>query len=151
MSVFHGVLEGSTPRGSDKFLQDKGARLLHLLNEGTSLVTRAQRRVCLIPWPCCGQLRWPACNDYYLALLHCSVVMTAIYQAIPWWTGFDLNARVSRCFQPAPLTWYPRRLSWKAGWSGGNCLTHRHQCVITFTSDSQKKKKETKDENLTRF
>lgn len=114
-SIVCGLLEGSTSRGSDGFLQDKGARLPHLLGEDTSLVACTQRRACLLLRLCCGQLCWPACNDYYLALLHCSVVMSAIYQAIPWWTGFDLNARVSRCFQPAPLTWCPRRLSWKAG------------------------------------
>lgn len=114
-SIVCGLLEGSTSRGSDGFLQDKGARLPHLLGEDTSLVACTQRRACLLLWLCCGQLCWPACDDYYLALLHCSVVMSAIYQAIPWWTGFDLNARVSRCFQPAPLTWCPRRLSWKAG------------------------------------
>lgn len=82
-STVHDVLEASTPGGSDKFLQEKGERSLHLLGECASLVACIQRRACLVLWLCCGQLCWPACDDYYLALLHCSVVMTAIYQAIP--------------------------------------------------------------------
>lgn len=43
-----------------------------------------------------GQLSgWCANRDDYLALLHCSAVMMAIYQAVPWWTGPDLDTRVS--------------------------------------------------------
>lgn len=45
---------------------------------------------------CAGQLPGQReSRDDYLALLHCSAVMMAIYQAIPWWTGLDLDTRVS--------------------------------------------------------
>lgn len=42
----------------------------------------------------------------YPAWLQCSLLMTAIYQAIPWWARWDLNASVSQCFQTSLITWY---------------------------------------------
>lgn len=52
------------------------------------------------PWEMCvppamAVLGRDVSRDDYLALLHCSAVMMAIYQAIPWWTGLDLDTRVS--------------------------------------------------------
>lgn len=74
-------------------------------------------------------------NHYcYPAWLQCSPLMTAIYQAIPWWTRWDLNVSVSQCFQTSLITRYQCQLFWKAVWSGGNCLPH-HQCRMTFKKE----------------